>query len=119
MKERTVEQLRKTINKYVKKWKSNLFLGMWTINFRIRDYITDDGGSYRTCAECTSSWKYFTADIDFNYVQLKEMEDQEIEEVVIHELIHIVVNELREGGIEHEERIVSHLTMATKRLSNL
>jgi predicted SprT family Zn-dependent metalloprotease len=84
---------------------------MWRIDFNIRDFIHDDGGSYRTCAECDTSWKYFTATIDFNYVQLKDMEEKEIEKIIIHELLHVVLNEMREEGVEHEERVTSHLQM--------
>lgn len=112
MKDRTTLQLKAVINKYLKKWRSNLFLGMWTINFNIRDYLgaaRDEG--YSTAATCDSSWKYFTADLDFSYVQLKDMEEKEIEKIIIHELLHIVVNEMQEGGIEHEERVTSHLQM--------
>lgn len=85
---------------------------MWTINFNILDYLGNakvDG--YQTAARCDTSWQYFTADIDFSYVQLKDMEEKEIEKVIIHELLHIVVNEMRESGLEHEERVVSHLQM--------
>jgi predicted SprT family Zn-dependent metalloprotease len=85
---------------------------MWTINFNIRDYLGSarvDG--YQTAARCDTSWKYFTADLDFSYVQLKDMEEKEIEKIIIHELLHIVVNEMQESGLEHEERVVSHLQM--------
>jgi hypothetical protein len=113
MTDRTVSQLSKVIGKYVKKWQSNLFLGMWKINVTIRDYIGDDStiDGYSTTATCATSWQYFTASIDFNYIKLKDYEESEIEKIVIHELIHIVLNEMREDGVDHEERVVSHLTM--------
>ena len=112
MKDRTVKQLHSVIHRLVKKWKYALYLGMWKIDFVVRDYIGDsrvDG--YQTAASCDTSWQYFTAAIDFSYVQLKDMEEEEIEKIIIHELLHIVVNEMREDGIEHEERVVSHLSM--------
>ena len=118
MKDRTTLQLKAIINKYLKKWKCNLFLGMWTINFNIRDYLgsaTQDG--YSTAARIDTSWKYFTADLDFSYIQLKDMEEKEIEKIIIHELLHIVLNEMREDGIEHEERVTSHLQMIISYLS--
>jgi hypothetical protein len=112
VKERTYKQLNKVVRKYVKKWKSNLFLGMWTININIKDYIGDDeGNGYTTTAECKSSWKYFTATINFSHIALKETEEKEIEDIVIHELQHIILSEMREPGIDHEERVASHLQM--------
>lgn len=106
----TAIQLKKIVNKYLKKWKSNLFLGMWTINFNIRSYLSDDG-SHSTAATCDASWKYFTATIDFSLEQMEDLSEDEIEKIVIHELLHIVVNEMREDGIDHEERVTSHLQM--------
>jgi predicted SprT family Zn-dependent metalloprotease len=85
---------------------------MWKIDWNIRDYLSDarvDG--YSTAARVDTSWKYFTATIDFSYIQLKDMEEKEIEKIIIHELLHIVLNEMREDGIEHEERVTSHLQM--------
>jgi hypothetical protein len=109
---RTSLQLKSVINKYLRKWKTNLYLGMWRIDFNIRDYLgTTSQDGYSTAARCDTSWKYFTADIDFSYVQLKDMEEKEIEKIIIHELLHIVLNEMREDGLEHEERVTSHLQM--------
>jgi predicted SprT family Zn-dependent metalloprotease len=92
---------------------------MWKIDWNIRDYLSDakvDG--YSTSASCVASWQYFTATIDFSYVQLKDMEEREIEKIIIHELIHIVVNEMQEDGIEHEERVTSHLQMIMSWMDN-
>lgn len=104
---RTNKQLHRLIGMYIKKWKSNLFLGMWTIEFYLRDYIVPE----KVAGDVESDWRYFNAVINFSYVQLCDMEDKEIEKIVIHELLHIVVNEMREDGIDHEERVVSHLEM--------
>jgi predicted SprT family Zn-dependent metalloprotease len=91
---------------------------MWKIDYNIRDYLGDSRvEGYSTSATCDSSWQYFTATIDFSYIQLKDMEEKEIEKIIIHELLHIVVNEMREDGIEHEERVVSHLQMIVSYLS--
>jgi predicted SprT family Zn-dependent metalloprotease len=85
---------------------------MWTINFNIRDYLGESTTQgHCTVARCDTSWKYFTADLDFSYVQLKDMEEKEIEKIIIHELLHVVLNEMREDGVEHEERVTSHLQM--------
>ena len=91
---------------------------MWTINFNIRDYLGESTTQgHCTVARCDTSWKYFTADLDFSYVQLKDMEEKEIEKIIIHELLHIVVNEMQESGLEHEERVVSHLQIVISYLS--
>lgn len=111
VKHRTSKQLIDVIGKYIKKWKTNLFLGSWRINFNVRDYMkpTDDG--FPTIATCDSSWQYFEATLNFNLEIMADMEEEKIEETVIHELLHAVVNEMRDKGAKHEERVVSQLTM--------
>lgn len=62
----------------------------------------------RTYAE----WQYATAKIEFNLLAICEMNSDEIEHIVVHELFHILVNEMREGEMHHEERVVTTLTKA-------
>lgn len=117
MKDRTVKQLHALIDKYVTKWKVELFLGMWTVSYDIRDWLTNEhGDETQTVARCFTHWNYFTAELEFNYMILKDKADSFIENVVLHEMLHIVVNEMREEHIDHEERVVSHLTMIIDRL---
>ena len=37
---------------------------------------------------------------------------KEIEKVVVHELMHVFLNETREEGIDHEERVATQLQKA-------
>lgn len=111
MKDRTVKQLHAVLNKYVKKWKTQLFLGVWEVSFNIRDYLKGGDDGTCTAATCDAQWKYFEAFLNFSFEEMRGLEEEEIEKIVIHEMMHIVVNELREEGIDHEERVVSHLTM--------
>jgi len=118
--ELTVKQLTRMLKKYILKWKQKLFLGMWNIDFNVRSYLTGDINSeFHEVARCSTKWNYYTAALDFSHVMLASMKDAEIERVVLHELLHIVVNEMRENGIDHEERVVSHLTMIFAHEENL
>lgn len=114
MTDRTTQQLRAVLRKYVKKWKTNLYLGMWQVDFNIRDYLVNDRGEFDTAATCESSWQYFCAVLNFSYAKMRDLEETEIEKIVLHEMLHIVINEMREDGISHEERVVSHLTTILK-----
>lgn len=40
------------------------------------------------------------------------MSDEEIEYVVVHELMHVFLNEMREQGQQHEERVATLLAKA-------
>jgi len=111
LKDRTVLQLKKVTHKLLGKWKYNLFLNTWKIDSNIRDYISGGNDGYSTVATCDADWRYFEATINFSYIKMKDMEEIEIEKVIIHELLHAVVNEMRYDGLEHEERVVSQLSM--------
>jgi hypothetical protein len=113
--ERTAKQLHAICRKYVKKWKSILFLGMWEIVINVENVIesndhTGSGGS--VSADCNTDWRYLTAHIRFSFNEMSCLPEKKLEEIVIHEMMHIVVNEMRDRGYKHEERVVSHLALA-------
>jgi len=64
------------------------------------------------CAKCWADWRYGTFTIAINLPAFKGMSREQIEGVVLHELCHVLVNEMREGEIHHEERVVTGLTKA-------
>ena len=111
MKDRTVKQLHAVIRKFTLKWKTALFLGMWKIDWSIKDWLISETKDFQCIARCETDWRYFEATLSFNFLKMKDMSEEEIEKTVIHELLHVVLNEMREGGAEHEERVASHFTM--------
>ena len=68
------------------------------------------------------SKKYLGKNLQIQSVIASETEE-EISRIVLHELLHTVINEMRnwekEDGGDHEERVVSHLTMIIDRLGPL
>jgi predicted SprT family Zn-dependent metalloprotease len=40
------------------------------------------------------------------------MDADSIEKIVVHELMHVFLNEMREKGIDHEERVATMLSQA-------
>ena len=56
-------------------------------------------------AEVQSDWRYLSAAIKFNMPALAGQTDEEIEIKVVHELCHILICEMREDGVDHEERV--------------
>lgn len=106
------------LNQYIDKWLKSLGLLWWKITIVYLDdakelvqqefYRGDETVLARTYAD----WRYGTGTIYFNITALDGMEDTEIENTVVHELAHILVNEMREGELHHEERVVTGLTKA-------
>lgn len=104
----------KRIAKMCAWYKENLGLRHWLITYEYcRGPIKDHEDSEGTCQ---SDWKYREAHIRFNLEQLAGYVAPRAEDVVAHEHIHCLLNEMRhyheEGGIKHEERVASDLTMA-------
>lgn len=103
---------------YIDKWLKPLGLLWWKVDIAFIDdpkelnqkefYRDDDIVLARTFAD----WRYGTATIYFNVPAFEELSQTDIEMAVVHELVHILVNEMREGELHHEERVVTGLTKA-------
>jgi hypothetical protein len=72
----------------------------------------DPGGDIQVLATTYAEWKYAAARIEINLPAFDGLEADKIERVVVHELCHILVNEMREDDLHHEERVVTGLTKA-------
>jgi hypothetical protein len=111
----TIPQLKKLIRKFTLKWRGKLWLGMW----RIENYYYDnlpktehsrDGADI--VGSCHTDWRYLTADIDYGLKPMMTMTDNQIERIVLHELCHILVNQMESPSYDNEERVVSHIATA-------
>jgi hypothetical protein len=109
---------KKLLKRAVKVWTHRLGLRWWHVTFvltsnkkLIKDVLrTGKGKSIlgRTYAD----WKYRTATIYINVPALKGRTERFIEQLIVHELMHVLINEMREGEIHHEERVATSLTEA-------
>ena len=108
----------KQIKKLFNKWIYLLGLRWWNVTINYIDdpqeiikifRVTDD----EICvAKTYADWRYATCNVYINLPQLKQMENDQIEMTIVHELCHALVNEMRKDGIDHEERTVTALTKA-------
>lgn len=113
-----LQETKERIAELAKTWTQRLGLGWWRVDFIFRDdpqTILDNFGNDRdeiTLARTYVSWMYAQAKVDINLPAWSELDDEEKERAIVHELIHILVNEMREGELHHEERVVTGLTKA-------
>lgn len=101
------------------KWIKALGLAWWDIDIH---YYDDPGEVVRLFANGTNdsviaafvdaNWMYGTAVISVNLTAFTDMTPEKIDRIVVHELMHILVNEMRESELHHEERVVTGLTKA-------
>lgn len=101
------------------KWRVRLGLSWWDIELVIYDDPYEIIQRFRTIetgemvpATVTAQWMYADAKVCINLPAFEFIEDADIERVICHELVHILVNEMREEDIHHEERVVTQLTKA-------
>lgn len=104
------EKTKKKLDKLMKKWVPRCWLNSW--NIKIIDHwngLPTPKSDYLIYGRCDADWRYANAVLDFDIPACSTLSDFQLERVVIHELIHAVVNEMREKDLDHEERVVSHL----------
>lgn len=109
---------REVIGAVFGKWVKRLGLLWWDLELTyytdpaeiLREFtVTDDE---MTQAKVYADWRYATAKILVNLPAFEGMTERKIERVIVHELCHVLVNEMREDDIHHEERVVTGLTKA-------
>lgn len=130
------EEQKDRIKAIYDRWDQVLGLRWWTVKqVWVRDldgFQSESNGhtSFIVHARTTASWPYMTATISFNLVDMANLDDKDAERVVVHELCHILVNEMRydetvsglahgENGRMHEERVVTTLAQAFLRVRNM
>lgn len=109
MKNKRVKSL---VRKYFKWWVHWLGLGYWHVTLCFSNETSPRDNGYFLAGSCDCDWRYQTATVTIHPKAIKHLDKAEIEKTVIHELIHVFLNEMREEGIDHEERTATQLQKA-------
>ena len=121
MTDKEYADLKGAIEVFSERWRARLGLRWWKVNYTFdrtgedfADAENSSDGSTRTRASARTSvrWPYLIATVAFNMPALAELSLGDVEELLLHEHVHILVAEMREDGIDHEERVVTTLTSA-------
>jgi hypothetical protein len=114
------DALRNRIQGLFEKWRWVLGLNTWDIQwnyFRTFEPGTDPEASFTYIMKAEMDWRYRNGMISVYTPALEDSTDSELERKVVHELLHFMVNELRDRGkendaLDHEERVVTDLAFA-------
>lgn len=106
------KRAKKLIRKHLKWWVYWLGLTHWNIGLKYSKSSTEDGEVKLVGAHVDTTWEYQRATITFYIDNLTHLNDREIESLIVHELVHTMVNEMYEDGVKHEERVVTNLENA-------
>jgi predicted metallopeptidase len=104
-------QVKKLLRKYLDYWVHWTGLGYWDIRVIFKKGSKKRGKDEHLAGKCFVTWKYVRATIIFYPQAMKHLPKEEIEAVVIHELMHIFLNEM-DGTLDHEERVATQLQKA-------
>ena len=124
MNDQEFEATRDRLLAVLERWRSPLGLNWWRLTYEYdrtgQDLRLPESGpsTIKTfvAAETSPDWKYLHATIVFNMPKLQEADDEYLEYTVVHELMHVLLHETREGRSEdgwlHEERVATTLAHA-------
>ena len=103
-------------------WVRAIGLGWWKIVISydrtgedFAESVKKEGGlRSQIAARCFPDWKYGMATILWNMPALPDLDDDDLEQMFVHELMHIFLNETRSGNnsddwLDHEERVATTL----------
>lgn len=118
MTDRKFQETRRKIRKLLDKWRPRMPLDGWLID---HDYHDEPIGksssdSYETLAITSCKWQYKNATIEWYVPALARLNPKRLEETVVHELCHILTDEMQEPDhptySKHAERVVTEIARA-------
>lgn len=66
----------------------------------------------RSLMHCDADWRYQRFTISVNLPEATKLTECKLENAIVHELMHVFLNEMREPGLDHEERVATMLQSA-------
>jgi hypothetical protein len=106
------KKIKKIIEEKSRWWIHYLGLGFWEVHLLFSNVIREDRWGFTTHADTSVDWKYLKFTVTFYLKTLTNLTKDDLENMVVHELMHVFLNEMRESGIDHEERVASSLQKA-------
>ena len=102
----TNKQIEREVRRALAKYKDLFRMQNWVFYFGFSD---EPEGDFVRARVLSRPWEYRQASIEFYPVNMRADTKEEIHEHVKHELLHVLVGEMREKAIAHEERVVCGL----------
>lgn len=108
--------MRRKLTTYTRRWQKLLGLGDWTVRIVFSDKRDKHPDTMATSA---SYWEYRDGTIHYYLPSIEGSTDFELERIAVHELLHMVVGEMRtDEKAQHEERVVTALSDSFLRLKH-
>lgn len=116
MTDKEFRDTKRRIMKIFDSWRLNMGLRHWEVTTEFVREPQED----RVAGRAHVRWEYQLATLEFFCAELLPLSDRNLEEIIVHEMVHILVNEMREfakdtesaAQMKHEERVTTILTNA-------
>lgn len=116
MNDEEFEKQRQRVRDLATWWQPKLALNEWEINHYFHRVSSDmpDGHAGQATAVCRPHWEYLLAAIHWDLSTLADVEDDMLERVFVHELMHIHLAETRakKDRSAHQERVATELALS-------
>lgn len=118
MGKKDLKRQQKRINALSQKWRTRLFLDEWHVEhvWRNGPVIIDGKEDHEALAVVSTLWPYRRASIQWNLPAVAMHDDAELEHAFIHECMHILLEETRLDGHEHNEHTAETLAYVIQRV---
>jgi hypothetical protein len=115
--DREYRQAQRLVEKAMRKWVPLLGLQDWAINLQVsrQPFVGEYTGA---AASCSAHWPYQSASITFSAPDVHE-QPEKVEEWMVHELVHCLLEEMQHEGDEHIEHVTTAFTRIICRLGGV
>ena len=116
------------IKQFASLWRKKLGLDWWNLDLKYArslqefDFSEDLNACKSTVAYTHSQYEYLQAQVTFNVPEIASFDDTQLEEIILHEFMHILLCETRYGNNcecpfdpKREERVATVLARAFQR----
>lgn len=104
------------VNKYLEKWRPAGF-GWWRVDLEWDRGSHDDCDTQRRLASCKINWEYRAATISFVLPALVSLNEEELEETVVHELAHLLIASIQDYSDSNTRQLTEYaVTCVTRAL---
>ena len=113
MTDKEFRRVNRVIKRSINKWLITMGFRRWTVTHTLYRELKE--GEPDCTASCDAQWEYQNMWLKFYGPKCGSLAEKELEEVVVHELMHGLVNQMREWAsdkMHHEEHVVTQLTQA-------